>query len=100
EPVSSTVYETYQARFTAATAGSPPISYQWLRDGSPIPGATGQDYTLSVTPADNGAQFSVVVSNFTGTPNVLTSSNAVLTVVTQAVTLQHRYSFSEANGDA
>lgn len=100
EPVSSTVYETYQARFTAATAGSPPISYQWLRDGSPIPGATGQDYTLSVTPADNGAKFSVVVSNFTGTPNVLTSSNAVLTVVTQAVTLQHRYSFSEANGDA
>ncbi len=99
EPIASTVYDTYQARFTAATAGSPPIAYQWRRNGAPIPGATGQDYTLNVTPLDNGAQFSVVVSNFTGTPNVLTSSNALLTVVTQAVTLEHRYSFGEANGD-
>lgn len=95
EPDSQTVFESYQARFDAATAGSPPISYQWRRNGSPIANATNSSYSFAAVPADNGAQFSVVVSNYTGTPNVVTSSNAVLTVVTQAVTLAHRYSFGE-----
>jgi hypothetical protein len=49
--------------------------------------------------ADNGAHFSVTVSNFANNaPHVSSSSNAALTVVTQAVVLRHRYSFGEAMG--
>jgi len=95
EPDSQAVFESYQARFDAATAGSPPISYQWRRNGLPIANATNSSYSFAAAVADSGAQFSVVVSNFTGTPNVVPSSNAVLTVATQAVTLAHRYSFGE-----
>jgi hypothetical protein len=32
--------------------GGPTLAFAWLRDGSPIPGAVGQTYTL--TPADDG----------------------------------------------
>jgi len=39
------------------------ITYEWVRDGMPIPGATNATYcALNVTPADNGAQFKVNVS--------------------------------------
>jgi hypothetical protein len=75
------------------------MSFQWLRDGMAIPDATNRSYALSATLADSGAVFSVVVSNFTGgMANVVTSSEATLTVITQAVTLRHRYSFSDEFG--
>ena len=59
-------------------SGTPPLRYQWQRNGANIPGATGQDYTIaSVVPADNGARFRARVTNDFG--NVL-SNEAVLTV--------------------
>lgn len=53
------------------------ISYQWLRDGEPIPGATGRQYTL--TRDDRGASISVAVTGtLEGYPTVtLESRNAV-----------------------
>lgn len=58
--------------------GTRPLSYQWLRDGSPIDGATAAAYTTPATgSADNGARFSVAVTNAAGT---LTSPAATLTV--------------------
>src|SRR5207253_3499632 len=55
-----------------------PLSYQWQRAGVPISGATLASYTTpSTTSADNGAQFTVVVSNTAGS---VTSSVATLTV--------------------
>ena len=99
QPASLIGYDTIPATFTARVAGSPPISFQWLRDGAAILNASNRVYTFPATLADNGAAFSVVVSNFTGgVANVITSSVATLTVVTQAVTLRHRYAFDEEIG--
>ena len=54
------------------------LSYQWLRDGTPIPGATEASYALSsVTLSDDGAEFSVVVTNVAGS---VTSQVATLQV--------------------
>src|ERR1019366_7619865 len=40
------------------TAGGSPQQYQWYKNGTPIPGATGSSYTLPfVLPSDQGAQF-------------------------------------------
>lgn len=66
------------ASFNVIAGGTPPITYQWLKGGSPIPGATLQTYTIpSVSPADQ-AFYSVAVSNsFGGT----VSSAAFLTVI-------------------
>ncbi len=56
-----------QANFTIGLVGTPPLSYQWYRDGQPIPGATDIGYsTPPVTDADFGASFHVVVSNAFG----------------------------------
>jgi hypothetical protein len=68
------------ATFSVVAAGTAPIAYQWRRNGSNIAGATQASYTTGVlTTADNGALFSVVVSNAAVS---LTSADAPLTVGT------------------
>jgi hypothetical protein len=86
-PVSATVNAGQTATFSASATGTAPLSYQWLRNGSAIAGATGTSYTTPVTTgSDSGAVFSVTVSNMAGT---VTTSVAALTVnVPPAITLQ------------
>ena len=63
--------------FSIQASGSN-LTYQWQKNGAPITGATGQNYTTApVTLADNGAKFLCVVSNSTGS---VTSNQANLTV--------------------
>jgi hypothetical protein len=47
------------------TAGSPPFTYQWRKDGTPISGATSALYTLPyLTAADGGSHtYDVIVGN-------------------------------------
>ena len=50
-----------------AFGGTPPLSFQWLRNGASIPGATGNSLTLpAVTAADNGAKYRVIVRDSVG----------------------------------
>jgi hypothetical protein len=59
-------------------SGTAPLAYQWRKNSANISGATGASYTTPVTTtADNGAQFSVVVTNSVGSA---TSNSATLTV--------------------
>jgi len=67
-----------------AATGTAPLSYQWQKNGSPI-GANSPRYTTPATTADdNGAQFTVVVSNSAGSA---TSNAATLTVNVPRFTL-------------
>ncbi len=76
-PTNQTVAEGHPATFTVQ-AGGPGISYQWIRNGGDILGATSASYTIpSPMLADNGAVFSVRVTN---TTNNVTSTTATLTV--------------------
>ncbi|WP_260736045.1 immunoglobulin domain-containing protein [Tunturiibacter lichenicola] len=82
EPQSTTVAVGESATFTVFAAGTPTPSYQWLRNGNVIAGATGATYTTPPTVAtDNGASFSVSATNGSGT---VTSNAAVLTVTNNA----------------
>lgn len=55
------------ATFTVVAAGSPPLQYQWRRNGSDIAGATQASYTTPLTVlADNGTVLQVRVSNPAG----------------------------------
>ena len=46
QPADRTVAEGETTTFTVAVAGSPTIFYQWSKDGAPIEGATGPEYTI------------------------------------------------------
>jgi hypothetical protein len=58
--------------------GKQPLSYQWLKNGDPIAGATQSRYqTPPTNSGDNGSTYAVIVTNALGS---ITSNNAVLTV--------------------
>src|SRR5256885_85167 len=83
QPVSQTVTTGQTATFTVVAAGTAPLSYQWRKSGTAISGATASSYTTpATTSADNGSQFTVVVSNTAGS---VTSNAATLTVSAAAV---------------
>ncbi len=65
------------ASLTVAAAGIAPLSYQWRKNGTPIPGASAVSIALSgVTHADSG-YYSVVVTNSAGSA---TSNDAAVVV--------------------
>jgi len=83
QPANQTVTAGQTATFSVTAAGTGPLSYQWQKGTTAITGATSASYTTAATTsADNGSQFSVVVSNAIAT---ITSNAATLTVNAAAV---------------
>ncbi|WP_244432681.1 hypothetical protein [Holophaga foetida] len=79
QPADAVVPKGQRARFSVQAQEA--MGFQWLRNGSPIPGANAVIYEIpSVSAADDGAKFSVVVSNGNGKVN---SSAATLWVVNE-----------------
>lgn len=78
QPASQTVTLGGSVTFSVRASGTPPLSYQWQRNGANISGANAADYTIPSTAAsDDGVRLRVVVSNNAGS---VTSAEAVLTV--------------------
>jgi hypothetical protein len=78
QPANQTVTAGQTATFSVAASGTAPLSYQWQKNGTNIPGATGPSYTTPVTTVgDNGSTFKVTVTNAAGSA---TSNAATLTV--------------------
>lgn len=77
QPANRSVVAGGTATFSVIAAGTAPITYQWLRDGSALAGATNATLELSnVMPSLQG-QYWVVVSNALGSA---TSNKATLIV--------------------
>jgi hypothetical protein len=86
QPSNQTVTAGQTATFSVAASGTAPLSYQWNKNGAPMSGATSSSYTTpTTTTSDNGALFTVVVSNAIGS---VTSNAATLTVNAASATLQ------------
>ena len=76
QPQPQTLMTGSTATFSVTATGTAPLSYQWLKSGTPISGATGASYTTpTVTLTDSGASFTVTVTNSAGS---VTSSGAKL----------------------
>jgi glucose/arabinose dehydrogenase len=79
QPASQAVAVGQSATFEVFATGTAPLSYQWAKDGVPVPGATSATYTTPpVQLTDDGAEFSVTVTNAYGS---ITSDAATLTVL-------------------
>jgi len=102
QPVSQSVTLGQSAQFGVLTAGTAPITFQWLKNAVVIPSATASFYTTPATAAgDAGSTYSVVATNAAGN---VTSNSATLTVslaplitvqpVTRTVSVGSAFSFS------
>src|SRR5579883_1130336 len=77
QPASQSVTSGASVNFTVTATGTEPLSYQWSRSGSLIEGAVAPTYSTVATAADDGATYSVVVTNPVGS---VQSAAATLTV--------------------
>ena len=77
QPTNQTVAQGSNAVFTVTAAGTAPLSYRWLFNGTNLTGATNYSLTVTNVHSTNAGNYSVVVTNVVGS---VTSSNAVLTV--------------------
>lgn len=79
DPANLTIATCGSAAFAVLATGTQPLTYQWFKDGAPVPGAIEPTYLVPrAGPAESGARFSVVVTNAGGSA---ASAGATLTVV-------------------
>jgi len=84
-PASQSVALHGSTSFTVSAAGTIPLSYQWLLDGTNLPGATNPVLPLTSIQFNQAGSYSVTVSN---SVNSVTSTNAILGVVAPTVPIR------------
>ncbi|MBI2927030.1 MAG: hypothetical protein HYY24_15150, partial [Verrucomicrobia bacterium] len=63
QPRDAVVQEGRMAMFRVVVSGYDPYTFQWFKDGLPLPGATSDTLQWFATAADDGARFSVLADN-------------------------------------
>ena len=81
-PASQAVQGGQAAAFSVTAAGAQPLSYQWRRNGAPVPNATNTSLNFSSAQGTNAGFYDVVVTSTFGSA---TSTMAALTVNLAAV---------------
>lgn len=65
-PQSRALAEGTSTTLTVTATGTPPLAYQWRRNGADLPGATEAQWTLTGFDAAQAGRYSVVVSSLWG----------------------------------
>jgi PKD repeat protein/photosystem II stability/assembly factor-like uncharacterized protein len=78
QPLGQAVNTGGTATFSVTATGSPPLSYQWQKNGTNIVSATAASFTLTNAQLADAGIYSVMITNVGGT---LASSNAMLNVM-------------------
>ena len=95
QPPSQTVATCSNATFSVGASGTPPLTYQWLKDGHLLTAATNVSYGIpSAQPSDAGAYW-VWVRSWGGS---MTSAVATLTVMGDLPTAQLTVVAKPSNG--
>ena len=77
-PAARNVVAGAEANFSVTAAGTGPFTYQWLKNGLAIAGATNSTYSLAAASTADAGSYSVKVTNPVGS---VTSSGALLSVI-------------------
>ena len=91
EPQSQIVIIGGTASFTALAAGTEPITYQWSKDSTPIPGATSTTLTITNAQASDDGNYELTASNSVG---VTSSAPGQLTVTTSVIVPNSAYNLT------
>ena len=78
QPQALTVDENTSASFSVQVTGDGEISYQWLKDGQAITGATSANFSINPVSLGDAASYRVRVTNSEGS---VLSSSVALTVI-------------------
>ena len=76
-PASQSVSPGQSASFSVVATGTPPLYYQWRKDGTVIPTATNSTFSIASAQAGDAGAYTGLVSNCAG---YVTSNPATLTV--------------------
>src|ERR1039457_5887475 len=97
QPQSQSILAGQTATFSVAATGTPPLTYQWLFNGTNvISGATTNPFSLANVQSTNGGNYSVIVSNFAGS---VTSAAATLTIVFTNPVVFAQWNFNSVTPD-
>ncbi len=77
-PADVTTLEGRSVSFEVDAAGSAPLTFQWYKNGAPIPDATNTIYSIASTLVSDSGEYYVVVGN--RLPDTATSRTAILKV--------------------
>lgn len=87
-PTARTLHEGQSATIHFGVSGSSPIRFQWLKNGTPISGATYSTYTISNAKLSDGALYSVTATNAAGSVTSAGASVSVIPATRPAITRQ------------
>jgi autotransporter-associated beta strand protein len=85
QPAGQSASNGQLASFAVSATGIPSPTYQWLLNGLPVAGATNATFAVASAARTNGGNYSVVVTNGSGS---VTSSVAQLTYINTAPVAQ------------
>lgn len=77
QPQAVTVFEGQPASFSVTATGTAPLTYQWKKDGTAVPGATSATLAFTSAATTDAGTYTVTVTNTAGS---VTSQGAALTV--------------------
>jgi glucose/arabinose dehydrogenase len=77
QPVAQTICAGAPVSFTVSAGGTEPLTYQWLKNNTNLPGATGRSFSIAAASAQDAGEYSVMVSGLCGS---VISTVAALTV--------------------
>jgi hypothetical protein len=91
QPQSLIVSKWFPASFSVSVSGTPPLNFQWqkngtnLADGNNISGSTTATLVLNPTTINDAGNYTVIITNACG--SVVTSSNAILIFIPSSTQL-------------
>lgn len=81
---------------TASAAGTPPLRYRWLLNGTTVPGATNASLTLTNLDWTNAGNYAIIVTNSSGS---VTSAPAYVGVISSAASTVSTRLWARKPGD-